>query len=589
MTSFAKTRKSMAQNPNCWMMAGGLTLFVIFFIISLSWGFSFFYFFMFGMLGIIGAIALMPDAVRPRKKQKLEDKVDENILELMHQIQARCDEILVQEIDRITEPMLGSIRDDFDKSLNWLWEDGENYLTQVNLGINEIQSVIQMLNTLSDDSMQIERKLQVELDILIKAVAYIKSGKEMDNESLEQCLADKAKDLQEGIEGEKELFCEYVQKMLVQQMKNSQEGLDMADYFDVSQLGKQFSMVIEKSVQRRLSYYEDSIIQDLEGMSADIVGRMQNGALRVMNVFKNIENLIDNLVDKYRGDNIVALRKLGDYRHRISQLKEQANEIMITLAWQDILVERRWQDTQEKLFIIKDKVMIKVSEDVLEYLQNSLEGEIVGYRVMADTPGNALIYKAVLDAEVIYQVFVGENLLDVIGDGVNSLLQFIRPLELMVSREIRLSDSLLNKRRYIKDQIRQAEYHQVWDKLIGILEGKNADLPAYLDDMYPLGFSSFCNSPYIRQKPENLNQAAWMIFLVLVENQGIEDEVYLLVGLLLIMHVLRNKYIHPLKSTPLPLQEFNEIRHMRYCAWQSMKILQNLDMKTLLTSKRQLA
>ena len=146
-----------------------------------------------------------------------------------------------------------------------------------------------------------------------------------------------------------------------------------------------------------------------------------------MNVFKNIENLIDKMVDEYQGDNTVALRKLGDSRHRISQLKEQANEIMVTLAWQDILVEKRWQDTQEKLFIIKDKVMKNVSEDVIEYLQNSLDDEIVGYRVMADTPENALIYKAVLDAEVIYQVFIGENLLDVIGDGVNALLQFHAP------------------------------------------------------------------------------------------------------------------------------------------------------------------
>ena len=43
-----------------------------------------------------------------------------------------------------------------------------------------------MVSTLSDDSMKTEQKLQSELDILIEAVDFIKSGKEKDNESLEQ-------------------------------------------------------------------------------------------------------------------------------------------------------------------------------------------------------------------------------------------------------------------------------------------------------------------------------------------------------------------------------------------------------------------
>ncbi|PKM75992.1 MAG: hypothetical protein CVU90_14910 [Firmicutes bacterium HGW-Firmicutes-15] len=589
MSIRTKIRNSIKQNPSQWMLTGGLTLFISFIIISLSWGFSFFYLFVFIILGTIGAAIVKPKYVNTQSQQKIKDAIDDDVLQMMNAIKLSCDEMLVSEIGRITQPVISGIREDFAKSLNWLWEDGDNYLAQVEVGMNETRSVIQMVNTLSDDSMKIEQKLQTELDTLINAVNFINSGKEKDNEYLEECLRDKAENLVQGIEGEIELFYDYVQKLLIQQLKNNQEELIMDDYFKNSQLGEQFSLVVEKAVQGKLAYYEDSIIKELEEMSADIVGRMQSGALRVMNIFKNIENLIDKMVDEYRGDNTVALRRLSDSRHRISQLKEQANDIMVTLAWQDILVERRWEDTQEKLFVIKDKVMKNVSEDVIEYLQNSLDDEISGYRVMADNPANALIYKAVLDAEVIYQVFVGENLLDVIGDGVNALLQFLRPVELMVSREVRLSDSLIKQRRYIKDQIRQAEYQGTWDKVIGKLESNNEDLPAYLEDIYPLGFASFCNSPYIHQKPENLNQAGWMIFMVLLNNQSAEDEVYILAALLLIMHRLRNKYIHPLKSIPLPLQEFDEIRHIRYCAWQSMEILQNLDMKTLLRTKRKLA
>jgi hypothetical protein len=586
LSNWTGIKKSIEQSPGLWMVAEALTLFIIFIIISMSWGFSFFYLFIFLLMGIIGAAFIKPKDVHTPAVQIIKDAIDDDVLQLMNKIKPSCDEMLVSEISRITQPVINSIKEDFAKSLNWLWEDGDNYLIQVEGGINETRAVIQMVGNLSDDSMKIEQKLQTELDILIDAVNLIKSGKEKDNGDLEQCLSDNAEELTQGIEGEIELFYDYMQKLLGQQMKDNEEELDMEDYFNSSQLKEQFKLVIEKAVQGKLVHFEHSIIKELEEMSADVVGRMQKGALKVMNTFKNIENLLDKLVDEYRGDNSVALRRMGDARHRISQLKEQANEIMVTLAWQEILVEKRWQDIQEKLFVIKDKVMKNVGDDVIEYLQNSLDDEILGYRVMADTPGNALMYKSVLDAEVIYQVFVGENLLDVIEDGVNALLQFIRPVELMVSREVRLSDSLIKKRRNIKDQIRQPEYQEIWEKVIMKLKSNNEDLPVYLEDIYPLGFTSFCNSPYIHQKPDNLNQAAWMIFMVLIENPSVEDEVYILAGVLLIMHRLRNKYIHPLKSMPLPLQELDEVRHMRYCAWQSMEILQELDMKNLLRARR---
>ena len=138
---------------------------------------------------------------------------------------------------------------------------------------------------------------------------------------------------------------------------------------------------------------------------------------------------------------------------------------------------------------------------------------------------------------------------------------------------------MIKKRRYIKDQIRQAEYQGTWDKVISKLESKNEELPAYLEDIFPLGFASFCNSPYIHQKPENLNQAGWMLFMVLIENPSVEDEVYILAGLLLIMHRLRNKYIHPLKSMPLPLQDVTKLGIYAIAPGRAWKYYMNLDMK----------
>ncbi|MDD4637225.1 MAG: hypothetical protein PHV66_06425, partial [Bacteroidales bacterium] len=82
--------RSIKQSPNQWMVGGGLTLFILFLVISLNGGFSFFYLLLFGLLGAIGVVAIKPQTTRPKVEPKVEESVDENVLELMNQVQARC-------------------------------------------------------------------------------------------------------------------------------------------------------------------------------------------------------------------------------------------------------------------------------------------------------------------------------------------------------------------------------------------------------------------------------------------------------------------------------------------------------------------
>ena len=39
------------------------------------------------------------------------------------------------------------------------------------------------------------------------------------------------------------------------------------------------------------------------------------------------------------------------------------------LAWQDVLLEKRWLDIDEQLTAVKDRVLENVSEDVVQYLR----------------------------------------------------------------------------------------------------------------------------------------------------------------------------------------------------------------------------
>lgn len=557
----------------------------IFFFITFSKGFSLWLLIITLIISGLGILALKWFASQALAAKDLSAEIMVQVTELMEKIRPFCDEIFVDEINRITEPILTAIEEDFTKGLGWLWENNEIYLAGLQQGISETRAVIHMTETISAGSrLKFAKKLQEKLDQLMQIIDDIDRGKESNQAELEKHLQNKAQELKLGMSKEKEIFYEYVEKLLIQQIKDTEDCIEIIDYLNIDKLGEQFSVVIEKSIEARLSYFKDSIIKDLEYMSADIVGKMQKGALQLRNIFNEIDGLIENLIEDCHED-IPTSRRLRDSHEKILELKEQANDFLVTLAWQDILIEKRWQDVQVKLFMIKDQVLGNVSQEVTSYIITILEEVIPNFAGLASRPETTLVYKACLDAETVYQVSEAENMQDIISDNVYALLQFIRPVEIMVGAAIRFNETGISERRMIKDHLRQSEYMQIWEQVVQELKQAKPELLLYLDDVYPLSFASFCNSPYIRQKPENVNDAAWMLFTAAASGQNIGRDGMHLIGLLLFIHRLRNKYIHPLKSLPLPVDKLEEIEYIRYAAYKSIDILAGINLNGIVKNK----
>lgn len=150
----------------------------------------------------------------------------------------------------------------------------------------------------------------------------------------------------------------------------------------------------------------------------------------------------------------VVLRRLYEYALQISELEEQAGEILVSLAWQDIMVEKRWGEIQEQLFSIKDQVVENTGEEVLQYIEERCSRIFLVYR---SCPGiqAMLSYKALVDAELIYQVYTNNRLPEVVNDGVYSLLQFVRSLELCAAHSINLTDEQLDRLRTRKALVKE--------------------------------------------------------------------------------------------------------------------------------------
>lgn len=588
MFKSAAIKKSLAHNVTLWILLWILTILNIFAVLSISQGYSISRLIISLFIIAIGIVVLRRLAFRFSNTQELSTELYQQVTDLMERIRPFCDGIFDREIERITEPILGEIEQDFSRSMNWLWENNDAYLLNLEDGIAEIRVVIQLDDSVNSSKTKIIRKLQEKLELLLGIIDELDRDKVNDQEEIGKHLKSKALDLKQGMAKEKEIFYDYVEKLLLQQILSADKNIAISDYLNIDKLGDQFTVVIEKSIQVRLSYFKDSIIKDLEYMSADIVGEMQKGALQLRRIFSDIEELIDLLIIDYRDEDPIMVRRLRDSHRKITGLREQANDFLVTLAWQDILIEKRWQDIQVKLFILRDQVMDRVSDEVIQYIIGILNETINSFASLTRNSETALIYKACLDAEAIYQLADSDNIRNLISDGVYSLLQFIRPVELLVGSSLRFSEIGIAERRLIKDHLREPEYLELWENVIREVQIQRPELLPYIEESYPMGFASFCNSPYIRQKPENINDSAWMLFMAASEGQQIAQEGFLLIGLLLIMNKLRNKYIHPLKGLPLPLEQVEEIEYMRFCACKSIEIVLGLYLNGMVKNKLQI-
>jgi hypothetical protein len=575
-----KAEESIKKNVNLWIILWFLLLLNIAMILIFSRGFSWGIVILCLFLLLVGSGCLQFIAEgKDKKPEVVSDELKEKVDGLMEEITPLCEDIFTRELNNIIQPVLESHRKDFSRGLSWLWEDGDDFAAQIDKGIAETNTVLQTMVNLSDDKFKLISQLRENVDVLIKLVDQVKERKEQDFIDLDQCLNGRADHLKRTVQKEKEIFYDYVRKLLLEEIRTQEE--DVTEYVNIYKLGDQFQIVVNRSLEARISNFEDGLITELENFAADMVGRMQKSALQAMNIFSAMEDTLDKLMNDCHGESSLVIKRLGDAHTVISDLKEKSGEKMVTLAWQDILIEKRWEDIEEKLLGMKDHVLENVEQDVTEYIRNLLNDEIPGLSSVSPSSETAVIYKALVDAELVYQVYVNNNLPNIIKDGVYPLLLFIRPLELMVARGVRFSEEGNKLRRAIKEEVRTGAYKEVFESVQRRLEEKKPELGSYLDNIYPKAFYSFCSNSYITQKTNHLDQAGWMLFMLITEGSAEDEGLYLLVGLLLAIHQLRNKYIQPLKNTPVSLEDVSELSIMRYAVYKSVALMMSLNIKGL--------
>lgn len=573
-------RKSLRVNTNLWLALWALILLNLFSALAFSRGFSLLVLTIILLVGVVGGLYIKHLSSLPEDEDYSEIELGEEMAGLMDEIRPFCDQVFSRELERMVGPVIDNIHRDFSRGLEWLWEDADQFTDQVDSSIGNIESNLNLVDVLGEEKVRLVGQISERLISLSLAAEDMRRAREDDFVQLQQFLEQCVDELKASMEKEKELFYDYVRKLIGQAMSQD-DTYDVREYFDLEKLGQQFGVIVEKTLEARLLAFQDMIVQELESFSADVVGRMQKNTLRFLNVFQEIEDLLEKLRHDCRGDSGLLQRRLEDSSTQVQELVERSGDIMVTLAWQEILVEKRWQEISERLFSVRERVLQSVDEEIVKYIGEQLETDIPALAVLVRTSENAVFFKSLVDAELIYQLYRDDKLLNVIENGVYSLLQFIRPVEMLVSRFVRFSEEGINMRKALKQGAKASEHQQIFDRVVQVTDSHNPVLVPYLEGLYPKSFINFCNNPHIKQRPDNMNQAGWALFVQLVNNPQQPEDVYFLVALLLVLHRLRNRYIQPLKSLPIQLDDDRDLNCARLAAFRAINILLSTPLKGL--------
>jgi len=566
-------RESIRKNDYLWMAVWLLIVINLWFLIFLKGDhFSFLVLLGCALLAAGGLWGIKRFSVQSLVNEGPANEYDYKIQDFIHDVRPLCEKIFEEEITELTRPIIEAIRNDFSTSLAWLWEETDDYVSQIEGTVTRLKLLTTPLDSLNETRTSLVEQLLADCELLSNNVRNMHHSKENSFMDLEEFLENQVFVLKNEMAKEKEVFYDYVNRMLTRMAKNK-DDIDIDEYFDMDKLAQQFRVMLEKALQAfQMSFY-DSVIRELENFSGDIVGQMQKNANHMFNTFQDIVEVLEHMKQENWDATNLSLRQLNECLYQSDGLREKSSEIMLTLAWQDILVEKRWQEMSERLFIVRERAKANLEEYVAGFISNRLNADYKGFSAMAGNIENSVLYKALIDAEVIYELYKGNKLDDIIEDGIYSLLQFVRPVEAVAGRSVRLTEDGIRTLKSMKNDIRSGEYQALFDRVKSVVNEQCPEAAPYLKDVYPRTFYAYSSYPYVKQKPDNLNQAAWSVFLEITRNDNYEEEIYLLVGLMLAIHSIRNKYIHPLKNLPLGLEDMDDLEAVRLATLKAVSIM----------------
>ena len=131
----------------------------------------------------------------------------------------------------------------------------------------------------------------------------------------------------------------------------------------------------------------------------------------------------------------------------LQDLRKQVNDTLITLAWEDVLIEKRWEEMLLRLEKVEQELLQDVEAAKLAEVQASLRQELSSLITTEEYPS---WLELIITAELMYDYYQEGLLIEISGEGSYVVLQFVRAVEEMVRASVALPADLLAQRRQVK-------------------------------------------------------------------------------------------------------------------------------------------
>lgn len=527
---------------------------------------------LFVLLGVGGILGLL-FFDRPASGEPAPEITLPGVKAVMDEFRPIAEQIFEKVLVEKSAPVTAATTADLDKSLNWLGEIGHKFGQQILEGLNEVKRVSFPSSGvgLTDEMYLLQRRMEERVDSIYSFLDRLESSMRRRQEEMEMAISRQLKDLRDSLESEKGIIYRYLENLLTSQLS---EGSPLVgDELVVSRLDRmtdQFTVLIEKSLDSRLERLEENLVSVAEELLAKSIGEMQKESLLQVNGLKHLSALLEQVMTKPK----TPLERLGSARSLLDRLAQEASDVMVTLAWQDVLIEKRWQEIKEKLESMQRDIYKGLEAEKRASIYLTIAEEIPEFSLPETREKLSDVLQSLVVAEALNMNY-REGDEESTAGGAYVIFQFIRALEQMAREKIGISGEMLVRRRLIRDETRAGSYSGVFEKVFREVETRGSGLEGYLVGLYPDAFHNFCLNPGVRHRPASCGQAGWMLYLDLLDDEEAGDtDLYYLIGLLLVSHTIRNRYIHPSNSSMLiKVEHPRYVEQARFCSLTAISLL----------------
>ncbi len=492
------------------------------------------------VVGVTGTLVLTLWS-HPWKRKSLPEWIPATVKRAMEYFRPVAEEALNAMIIEKTKPVIETAKGDLADNTGWLCESGQRFAREVLDGLNEIKKRLFWSPgvSLSDELFQLQKNVEERIVIISDFIDNMDVFAARILDEMDVAVSRHLKEIIARLDNHQKIALKYLEELLYSQLEEW-DGQEEKPVPQVDRMRWQFEVFMEPSVNHAVERLQADLHSAVHDLTSKMVGRLQREALSQVNAIKQLATQMERLLSYSRGPR----EKLTDALELLRQMEEDINDVMMTLAWQDIVLDKKWSKTKQELLEEAEALILELSEEQRTHVDQRLESLLSiedEKRWRREIPQ---VFSLLTAAEKNYLDFENERLSQ--QDLIKNVLQWCALVDEVASRAVSVSSDVLSYRRVVRGQIREGKYDEVFEAVKEALSAETPGLAGYVSGLYPSGFYAFCLSARIGYQPHKPFHAAWMLYLgMLFEGKKPEEErdTCLLIGLLLVSNVLRDRYL----------------------------------------------